>query len=166
MPKFTKTTVKARNAAAPYPSLLSRIEISAETNEKVYSSVQAKLDEIKRPKEREQALLKRLERPVVPPQLTCEELDEIAEQAEIELWARGERAKRYAEDNLPKKDLRDRLTDPEAGPSLLDRVSDTTPEEQLANSLALKEAGLKQASTYYHTPWHQIEFDDNGLLIW
>ena len=166
MPKFTKTTVKARDAAAPNPSLLSRIEISAETNEKVYSSVQAKLDEIKRPKERERALLKRLERPLVPLQLTPEELEEIDEQHEQELWAQRKRAERYAEENRQKKDLGDRISDPGAGSSLLTRIGDTSPEEQLANSLALKEAGLQKASTYFQTPWSQIQFDDNGLLIW
>ena len=53
MPKFTKSVVKAHNAAAPYLSLLECIEISAKTKATVHFWLEARMSKIDVPKKRE-----------------------------------------------------------------------------------------------------------------
>ena len=86
MPKFTKSIVKARDAAKPFSSLLERITVQFETKEKVFFAVKEKLNEIDELKRKKKYLLKRLERKLVrpaPPSL--EELRERQQEMEQHL---------------------------------------------------------------------------------
>ena len=83
MPKFTKSIVKARDAAKPFSSLLERITVQSETKEKVFFAVKEKLDEIDEPKRREKYHLQRLRRKLVL--LAPSSLEELRErQKEME----------------------------------------------------------------------------------
>lgn len=117
--KFSKKTVTARNAAAPYPSLAERITVRAETQAKVYEEVKGKLDEIARPKEREKYLLKRAQRRPVTRPLPKAEQQRINEEYEQRLWALEQLSRLLVEEKI-QKNLEDRMSNPK--PSLLSRM--------------------------------------------
>ena len=75
--KFTKSIVKACDAAKPFSFLFEHITIQSETKEKVFFAVKEKLNEIDELKRKKKYLLKRLERKLVRP--TPPSLEELRE---------------------------------------------------------------------------------------
>ena len=138
MLKFTKSIVKACNAAAFFFSLLKCIEVCSETKEKVHSAVKERLNAIDELKRKEKYFLQWLKHKIVPSQSSSvKKLHEWQEEMEHHLWTLKQQSQ-----CLQKKHLEKQLLKPSSS-NLLNQIY-----------LPIQAYSLKKLKIKSNSEWH------------